>query len=68
MSVRSEPSYVPCACGALYERVSVTLPIKDIGVFDCFECGTRLEIWHGRTVPVFNRLEGVRSLRRPLAH
>jgi hypothetical protein len=32
------------------------LPIKDIGVFACVECGARIEIWSGRTVPVFKRV------------
>jgi hypothetical protein len=44
---------VECGCGAHYERREVRLPIKDIGLFDCRACGARLEVWSGRTVPVF---------------
>jgi hypothetical protein len=47
---------IACACGACYERREVRLPIKDIGVFECDECGVRLEHWSGRLVPVFSRI------------
>ena len=43
-----------CACGARYEREVRTLPIKDIGAFECVDCGVRLEIWSGRKVPLFD--------------
>ncbi len=45
-----------CGCGARYERREVSLPIKDVGCFECDECGARLEIWSGRKVPTFKRL------------
>jgi hypothetical protein len=47
---------VECGCGASYSRREVTLPIKDIGSFECGACGHRLEIWYGRTVPIFTAL------------
>ncbi|MBX3511643.1 MAG: hypothetical protein KF700_10615 [Hyphomonadaceae bacterium] len=52
-----EASIVECGCGERYERREVKLPIKDIGVFECYGCGARLEIWSGRAVPTFRRLE-----------
>lgn len=52
----SPPSIVECACGVCYERREVAIPIKDIGLFECIECGARLEIWSGRSVPVFTRI------------
>ncbi|GAM97013.1 hypothetical protein U91I_00634 [alpha proteobacterium U9-1i] len=63
VSVRSEPELVSCLCGALYERVWVSLPIKDIGVFDCGVCGHRLEVWHGRTVPIFRAIDHIKRPR-----
>lgn len=50
-------TFIDCACGARYERREVQLPIKDIGCFECFDCGVRLEIWHGRSVPAFTRVK-----------
>jgi len=47
---------VDCGCGARYERREVQLPIKDIGCFDCDDCGARLDLWSGRLVPAFKRL------------
>ena len=47
---------VECVCAASYTRREVTLPIKDIGFFECVDCGNRLAIWYGRTVPIFSRL------------
>ncbi|GAN00527.1 hypothetical protein U91I_04193 [alpha proteobacterium U9-1i] len=44
---------VTCDCGARYERAEVRLPIKDIGVFECHDCGKMLEHWHSQTVPHF---------------
>jgi hypothetical protein len=41
-----------------------TLPIKDIGLFECVECGARLEIWSGRTVPVFKRIRNDAAHKR----
>lgn len=52
----ADPTILNCACGCSYERREVHLPIKDIGAFECDECGARLEIWSGRTVPVFKRI------------
>jgi hypothetical protein len=49
-------SIIQCTCGAAYERHERQLPIKDIGLFACDECGARIEIWSGRTVPVFKRV------------
>ncbi|MEQ1808637.1 MAG: hypothetical protein ABL889_01835 [Terricaulis sp.] len=48
-------AYHACPCGALYIRRVVTLPIKDIGLFDCELCGVRIEQWSGRSVPVYDR-------------
>ncbi|MBC7769088.1 MAG: hypothetical protein H7124_09905 [Phycisphaerales bacterium] len=50
---------IDCGCGASYERREVQLPIKDIGCFDCSDCGARLEIWSSRTVPAFKRVDAV---------
>lgn len=52
-----EPQIVPCSCGACYERREVKLPIKDIGSFECHDCGARLEIWSGRKAVLFKRIE-----------
>jgi hypothetical protein len=52
-----EATIIACACGIHYERRERQLPIKDIGMFSCGECGARIEIWSGRTVPVFNRIK-----------
>jgi hypothetical protein len=53
----SEPTILHCGCGACYERRERVLPIKDIGLFACELCGERVEIWSGRTVPLFKRIE-----------
>lgn len=55
--MQPEPTITTCACGVAYERHQRTLPIKDIGLFECIECGARLEIWSGRNVPVFKRIK-----------
>ncbi|GIK47778.1 MAG: hypothetical protein KJZ75_17355 [Hyphomonadaceae bacterium] len=55
---------VDCACGARYERRQVQLPIKDIGCFDCDDCGARLEIWWGRAVPAFKRIAREKNAAR----
>ncbi|MEZ5956168.1 MAG: hypothetical protein R3C27_03005 [Hyphomonadaceae bacterium] len=55
--MKPETTIISCACGAHYEREERTLPIKDIGLFECFDCGKRLEIWSGRVVPVFKRIQ-----------
>ncbi len=52
-----ETTIISCACGACYERQERILPIKDIGLFECVDCGARMEIWSGRTVPVFKRIK-----------
>jgi hypothetical protein len=44
---------VQCTCGARYERAEVRLPIKDVGIFECYHCGAVIERWHGKTVPAF---------------
>ncbi|MGD9965154.1 MAG: hypothetical protein AB7T59_01390 [Hyphomonadaceae bacterium] len=54
--MKAESTTVECGCGACYERCERQLPIKDIGIFNCEQCGDRIEIWSGRTVPVFKRL------------
>lgn len=54
--MQSPPTIIHCACGAGYERCERQLPIKDIGLFACEECGARVEIWSGRTVPMFKRV------------
>ncbi len=60
----SESRLITCACGACYERVERALPIKDIGLFECEDCGARLEIWSGRTVPLFKRVAPQTTGRR----
>lgn len=57
-------SIVSCECGSSYEREVRELPIKDIGLFECHDCGARLEIWSGRSVPVFKRIAMLSSERR----
>lgn len=42
-----------CDCGAKYERAEMRLPIKDVGIFECFGCGAVVERWHGKLVPAF---------------
>lgn len=42
-----------CDCGAKYERAEMTLPIKDVGIFECHGCGVVMERWHGKIVPAF---------------
>jgi len=59
-----EPTIISCTCGTHYAREERTLPIKDIGVFECADCGARLEIWSGRTVPVFKRLKADAAHKR----
>jgi len=54
--MQSKASIIECACGVRYERSERQLPIKDIGLFECDECGQRLEMWSGRTVPLFKRI------------
>lgn len=55
--MKQESTITACACGAHYEREERVLPIKDIGLFECADCGKRLEIWSGRTVPIFKRIK-----------
>jgi hypothetical protein len=62
--MRAESKIINCACGAHYEREERTLPIKDIGLFECHECGKRLEIWSGRVVPVFKRIKADAAQKR----
>lgn len=54
--MRDNVQIVHCACGEAYEREERQLPIKDIGLFACEVCGDKIEIWSGRTVPVFKRI------------
>jgi hypothetical protein len=60
----TEVRHITCACGACYERVERALPIKDIGLFECHDCGARLEIWSGRVVPLFKRVTQHAAERR----
>lgn len=60
----SEATIITCACGVCYEREVRALPIKDIGLFECVECGARLEIWSGRNVPVFKRVKAELAQKR----
>jgi len=60
----TEARIVSCNCGVSYERTEQRLPIKDIGVFDCEECGSRLDMWSGRVVPDFKRIATSKSERR----
>jgi len=53
----ADHTIVDCGCGARYQRRMVQLPIKDIGCFDCDDCGARLEVWSGRSVPAFRRVQ-----------
>ncbi len=62
--MKPEPTITACACGVCYAREERTLPIKDIGFFECVECGARLEIWSGRTVPVFKRIRNEAAHKR----
>ena len=62
--MKAETSIIGCACGEQYEREERTLPIKDIGLFECHECGARLEIWSGRVVPVFKRIKSEAAHKR----
>lgn len=60
----TEVRHITCACGACYEREERTLPIKDIGLFECHDCGARLELWSGRVVPLFKRVTQQTTERR----
>jgi hypothetical protein len=62
--MKPESTIVGCTCGAQYERHERTLPIKDIGLFECVDCGARMEIWSGRTVPVFKRIKADAAQKR----
>lgn len=62
--MKPEMTIKECACGAQYEREVRTLPIKDIGVFECVDCGARVEIWSGRSVPVFKRIKAEAAHKR----
>lgn len=59
-----ETRVITCNCGVSYERSEQRLPIKDIGVFDCEQCGARLDMWSGRLVPMFKRVAGTVVGRR----
>ena len=54
--MQANASIVDCPCGVRYERSERQLPIKDIGLFECDECGHRIEMWSGRMVPLFKRV------------
>lgn len=62
--MQPEPTITTCACGVCYERRVRNLPIKDIGMFECVECGARIEIWSGRAVPVFKRIKSQDAQKR----
>jgi len=62
--MQPKSTIVSCACGVCYERHVRALPIKDIGLFECVECGARLEIWSGRNVPVFKRVKSEAAQKR----
>ncbi len=64
VAMTTESTIIACACGAQYEREERTLPIKDIGLFECVDCGARLEIWSGRTVPMFKRVKADAAHKR----
>lgn len=59
-----KPTVVECACGVCYERIERQLPIKDIGMFACEGCGARVEIWSGRSVPMFKRMKREAAQKR----
>lgn len=56
-----EETLISCACGAEYRRVVQLLPIRDIGLFECRECGVTLESWSGRSVPHFELVPAAKS-------
>lgn len=60
----TEPRIIACTCGTSYQRTEQTLPIKDIGVFECEDCGARLDMWSGRVVPEFKRIAASKATRR----
>jgi transcription initiation factor IIE alpha subunit len=62
--MQTRSTIIQCNCGVSYERAEQLLPVKDIGVFDCEMCGERLEMWSGRSVPLFKRVESGTSQRR----
>lgn len=62
--MQAASSIIECTCGVRYERRERTLPIKDIGMFECDECGARVEIWSGRTVPLFRRIPEAKAEAR----
>ena len=62
--MQSKPTLIACSCGASYERREVQLPLKDIGHFECQDCGARLEIWSGRRVPCFTRIRAEQRASR----
>lgn len=62
--MKPDTTITSCVCGERYEREERTLPIKDIGLFECVECGARLQIWSGRVVPVFKRIKGEAAHKR----
>ncbi len=64
IAMTPETTIISCTCGACYERQERTLPIKDIGMFECLDCGARMEIWSGRTVPVFKRIKSEAAQKR----
>ncbi len=59
-----ETTIISCACGVQYERQDRAIAIKDIGLFECVECGARMEIWSGRVVPVFKRIKSDAAHKR----
>lgn len=52
----SVSTFISCTCGACYERCEVILPIKDVGIFECDDCGQKLDWWHGKRIPTFRRV------------
>jgi len=62
--MQPENTIINCGCGACYEREVRVLPIKDIGLFECTDCGARLEIWSGRSVPVFKPIKSEAAQKR----
>lgn len=48
---------VTCTCGAVYEKGSYKLPVRDQDYFDCLLCGTRLDEWSSSRIPTYKLIK-----------
>jgi transposase-like protein len=48
---------VTCKCGAIYERSTSKLPVRDKDSYECAVCGKTLESWNSSTIPEFRLVE-----------